>query len=166
MTIALAHALRGDIQGGAKEAGVERRAVLLIAFHGVLLVVLGMLVGLPFANAITSHSGPEAERAWRVAHTSLITAGTLYIAVAAIAHHLVVSNAGAAFVTWSLAVSAYAFAFAFIVGPIVGARGLEPTGPPLNILIFAIFVVGLLAAFISLVVVLGGLVAAARRASS
>ncbi len=144
---------------------MEHKSVLRIAFHGILLVVLGMLVGLPFANAITSHSGPEAERAWRVARTSLITAGTLYVAVAAIAHHLAVSHAAAAFVTWSLVVSAYAFAFAFVVGPLVGARGLEPTGPPLNILIFAIFVVGLLAAFISLVVVLRGLLAAARRPS-
>lgn len=145
---------------------MERKSALLIAFHGVLLVVLGMLVGLPFANAITSYSGPEAERAWRVAHTSLITAGTLYIAVAAIAHHLVVSHGASAFVTWSLIVSTYAFAFAFVIGPIVGARGLEPTGSPLNVLIFAIFVVGLLAAFISLVVVLRGLLAAARGSSS
>ena len=144
---------------------MDRRSVLLMAFHGVLLVVVGMLAGLPFANAVTSHSGPEAERAWRVAHTSLVTAGTLYIAVAAIAHHLVVSNAAAAFVTRSFVVSAYAFAFAFVVGPAVGARGLEPTGPPLNVLIFGIFVVGLLAAFISLVLVLRGLLAAVRRPS-
>ena len=148
------------------EGQVARRSILLIAFHGVLLVVLGMLVGLPFANAITSHSGPEAERAWRVAHASLVTAGTLYIAIAAIAHHLILPRPAAAFVTWSFVLSAYAFAFAFVVGPVVGARGLEPTGPPLNVLVFVILVPALLASLISVVLVLWGLFAALRREPS
>ena len=39
---------------------MARRSALQIAFHGILMVVLGMLVGLPFADAITSHSGPKS----------------------------------------------------------------------------------------------------------
>ena len=145
---------------------MARRSVLQIAFHGVLLVVLGMLVGLPFADAITAHSGPEAERAWRVAHTSLVTAGTLYVAVAAIAHHLILPGRAAAFVTWSFVVSAYTFSFVFVVGPVVGARGLEPSGPPFNILIFAVLVGSLLVFFLSVVIVLWGLFVSLRRGSS
>ena len=145
---------------------MKRRAVLLIALHGMLLIALGMLVGIPFANAITGEAGSEIQRAWRVAHTSLITSGTLYVAVAAVGQHPVLSSVAAAFITRSLVLSAYAFAFAFVVGPIVGARGLEPTGPPLHILIFAIFVIGLLALFVSLVLVLLGLVRAIRQDAS
>ncbi len=145
---------------------MTRRSALQVAFHGILLVVLGMFVGLPFADAITSHSGPEVERAWRVAHASLVTAGTLYIAIAAIAHHLILPRPAAAFVPWSFGLSAYAFAFAFVVGPVVGARGLEPTGPPLNVLVFVILLTSLLAFFISVVLVLWGLFAALRRGSS
>ena len=131
-----------------------------------MLVALGMLVGLPFADAITAHSGPEVERAWRVAHASLVTAGTLYVAIAAIAHHLILPSRAAAFVTWSFVLSAYAFAFVFVVGPVVGARGLEPTGPPLNVLIFAVLVPSLLALSLSVLIVLWGLFAALRRGSS
>ena len=145
---------------------MARRSVLQLAFHGVMLVILGMLVGLPFANAITAHSGPEVERAWRVAHTSLVTAGTLYVAIAAIAHHLILPRRAAAFVTWSLVLSAYGFAFAFVVGPVVGARGLEPTGPPLDVLIFGVLLASLLASFLSVLIVLWGLFAALRRGSS
>ncbi len=145
---------------------MTRRSVLQLAFHGVMLVALGMLVGLPFADAITAHSGPEVERAWRVAHTSLVTAGTLYVVIAAIAHHLILPRRAAAFVTWSFVLSAYGFAFAFVVGPVVGARGLEPTGPPLNVLVFVILVPALLASLISVVLVLWGLFAALRRGSS
>ncbi len=145
---------------------MARKFVIQIAFHGVLLVVLGMLVGLPFADAITAQSGPEIERAWRVAHTSLVTAGTLYVAIAAIAHHLMLPGRAAAFVTWSFVLSAYAFSFALVVGPVVGARGLEPTGPPLNVLIFALFVASLLLSFFSVVIVLWGLFVSLRRESS
>ena len=145
---------------------MPRRAVLLIAFHGVLLVVLGMLVGIPFAESITAHSGPEVERAWRVAHTSLVTAGTLYVAVAAVAHYLALPARAATFVTWSLVLSTYAFAFAFVVGPIVGARGLEPSGPAVNVLIFFVFLASLSAAFVSAMVVLWGLFVAIRRGES
>lgn len=144
---------------------MTRRSVLRIALHGVLLVVLGMLVGLPFASAIISQAGPEVERAWRVAHTSLVGAGTLYVAVAAISHHLILSPRAAAFVSWAFVLSAYAFAFAVVVGPAVGARGLEPTGPPLNFITFALFVVSLLASSVAVVIVLWGLLAALRRGS-
>jgi hypothetical protein len=143
---------------------MTRRSVLQIAFHGTLLVVLGMLVGLPFANAITGGSGPEVVRAWRVAHTSLVTAGTLYLAVAAVGHHLVLSSRAANAITGSLVLSAYVSAFAFVVGPAVGARGLEPTGPVLHVLIFAILAAALLAIFVSALLVLRGLYAAMRRA--
>ncbi len=145
---------------------MARRFVLQLAFHGVMLVVLGMLVGLPFANAITAHSGPEVERAWRVAHTSLVTAGTLYVAIEAIAQKMILPSREAELVTWSFVLSAYAFAFVFVVGPLVGARGLEPTGPPLDVLIFGVLLASLLAFFLSVLIVLWGLFAALRRGSS
>lgn len=141
---------------------MARQSVLRIAFHGVLLVLLGMLVGLPFAEAITSDAGPDTERAWRVAHTSLVAAGTLYIAISAIAHYLTLPDRITVFVSWALVLSAYAFVFAFVVGPIVGARGLEPTGPALNVFIFGVFVASLLTTFLSVLVVLWGLFTAMR----
>ena len=145
---------------------MARRSVLQLAFHGVMLVVLGMLVGLPFADAITAHSGAELERAWRVSHTSLVTVGILYVAIAAIAHHLILPRLAAAFVTWSFVLSAYAFAFVFVVGPVVGARGLERTGPPLHVLIFAVLLASLLASLLSVLIVLWGLLGALRRDGS
>jgi hypothetical protein len=128
--------------------------VLALVFHGFLLVFLGMLVGLPFQQAIVSHAGPEAERAWRVAHTSLVLGGVLYLALAAVAHHLILSRRAAAFSVASLVFAAYAFAFGFVVGPAVGARGLEPVGPPLHVAIFAVFAVALLLALAALAMLL------------
>lgn len=145
---------------------MTRRMILQLVFPGLLLVVLGMLTGLPFHDAITSHSGPEAERAWRVAHTSLVGGGALYLAIAAVAHHFVLPRRAAVFVVWSLVFAAYAFAFGFVVGPAVGARGLEPVGPPLHVIVFATLAAGLLFAFVASVVLLWGAYAALRAAGA
>jgi hypothetical protein len=127
-----------------------------LVFHGLLLVLLRMLVGFPFQQAIVSDAGPEAERAWRVAHTSLVLGGVLYLALAAVAHHLILPRRAALFVVGSLLFAAYAFAIGFVVGPAVGARGLEPVGPALHVAIFAVFAVGLLLALAAVVVLLWG----------
>ena len=141
---------------------MTRKSVLLIAFHGVLLVILGMVTGLPFQQAITADWGPEAARAWRVSHTSLLGVGTLYIALSAIASHLVLAPGTAAFATRGLVISAYALAFAFVVGPAIGARGLEPAGPPLHLLVFVLFGAALGLAFVALSIVLWGIWQAVR----
>lgn len=63
----------------------------------------------------------------------------------------------------SLVFAAYAFAFGFVLGPAVGARGLEPVGSGLHILIFATFAAALLLAFLAMGVVLWGALVALRR---
>lgn len=143
---------------------MTRRMALQLAFHGLLLVVLGMLVGFSFHYAITEHSGPESERAWRVAHTSLVGAGALYVALAGIASQLSLPRGAAAFAVWSLVVAAYTFAFGFVVGPAVGARGLEPVGPPFHVLVFAVLAVGILLLFVASFVLLWGAWSALRAA--
>ena len=142
---------------------MTQRQIPQLVFHGLLLVLVGMLAGLPFQHAITSDWGAETARAWRVAHTSLIMVGILYIAIAAIGHHLVLAHVAARFATWSFVVAAYGFVLAFIVGPSIGARGLEPTGPVSNILIFVIFVISILLAFLAVGVIAWGAFSALSR---
>ena len=142
---------------------MTHRSVLRIAFHGVLLIAIGMLVGLPFASSITGDSGPEMQRAWRVAHTSLVGIGVLYVAIAAIAQHLVLSPRAAGFVTWAVMLSLYPFILAFVIGPFFDARGLEATGPFMNALVFGLFAVTLPALFVATLTVLWGLYAAMKR---
>ena len=142
---------------------MTQRMVLQLVFHGLLLVVLGMLIGFAFHHAITEHSGPDAERAWRVAHTSLVGGGALYLAVAAVAGHLVLPPRAAAFAVWTLLFAAYAFAFGFVVGPAVGARGLEPVGPPLHVVVFGVLAVALVLLLAGMFVLLWGAWSGLRR---
>jgi vacuolar-type H+-ATPase subunit I/STV1 len=141
---------------------MTRRMIVRVVFHGALLVVLGMLVGFAFHRAITEGSGADVQRAWRVAHTSLVGGGALYLAFAAVAQYLVLSPQAARLAVWSLVVAAYAFAFGFVVGPAVGARGLEATGPPLHVLVFAALATGLFLLLLAACVILWGSYAALR----
>lgn len=132
------------------------REVRQLVFLGFLLLFLGLVAGLPFHDAITASRGPDAVRAWRVAHTSLVGLGALYLAIAAVADHLVLGRRAAALAVRGLVLTAYASVFAFILGPAVGARGLEPVGRPLNVLVFVAFAVAILASFVAIAVCLRG----------
>jgi len=133
-----------------------------LVFHGLLLIVLGMLVGFAFHSAITEHAGPDAERAWRVAHTSLVGLGALYLALAGVGHHIVLSRPAAVFSMASLLFAAYASIVGFVVGPAIGARGLEPVGPPLHVLIFGALAVALTLLLVAMFVLLAGAFMALR----
>jgi hypothetical protein len=135
---------------------------LQLVFHGFLMLVVGMLVGFGFHWAITEGAGSDAEHGWRVAHTSLVGLGTLYLAVAAVSDQLVLSRQAAAFSVGSLVVAAWASIFAFVVGPAVGARGLEPVGPPLHIVVFTVLLAAILLSLAATCVLLVGAFSALR----
>ena len=48
--------------------------------------------------------------------------------------------------------TAYVFPLALILGASVGARGLEPAGPPLHVLVFALFAVSITALFVAVAI--------------
>lgn len=112
-----------------------------LVFHGAVVLLLGLLTGLPLGAAITDGWGEEAIRAWRVAHTGLVGGGVALIAIGGAARHVRLGPRAAAWLVWLLVGSIYAGVFALGLGPILGVRGLEPTPPPANILAFTANVV-------------------------
>jgi hypothetical protein len=142
---------------------MSRRTVLELVFYGVFLMVLGMLVGLPFREAIVA-SDPELARAWRVAHTSLVTGGTFYLALAAVGHHIVLSRRADVFVSRAFVFAAWGFSLGFVVGPAIGARGLEPVGSAPHLFIFGVFVAALGLVLVAMVLLLRGAWTALRAA--
>jgi hypothetical protein len=124
----------------------HRQAGLLV-FHGALLLLVGNLTGIPFAGAIQDGWGPDAVRAWRVAHTSLVMGGLLYVAMGAARAHISLSPGAAAALVGTLIATAYVFTFALILGASIGARGLSGEGPVLHGLVFGLFAFSVLALF-------------------
>jgi len=81
----------------------------LLALHGAVLLLLGLLCGLP---AVSEELAGLQPTAWRAAHGALLLAGVWLLATSALLPSLVLPPRQQRALTWSLLVMAYAFATA------------------------------------------------------
>ncbi len=113
-----------------------------LLFHGSIVLVIGLLSGVPYGIAINQQKNDEVVRAWKLAHSALSLGATTMVAIAAVLSSLTVDPV----VQWLLAVvfiiSGYGFCFALILEPFVEDRGLAWTGRASNKVVFVGNVVG------------------------
>ena len=100
-----------------------------LIFHASMVLLLGLLCGIPYAKVINRDGEEVKLRAWRVAHLALPIGAILMLAIAAVmTQFLVATN-----VKWAMAIafiiSGYGFCFALILAPFVGHRGISSKGP-------------------------------------
>jgi uncharacterized protein (DUF697 family) len=105
--------------------GIPARYLL---FHGSIVLLVGLLCGMPYGIAITRKHGDEVIRAWKLAHGSLSLGGTTMMAMAAILSFLKVSGVIQWLLAAALITSGYGFCFALTLESFVGDRGLSWTG--------------------------------------
>ncbi len=126
-----------------------------MAFHGIAVIVLGLLAGIPYALVVTGQMAGE-ERAWRMAHGEGIQNGLLVLAVAGVAGLLALDEKKARLCAWSLVAAAYANVVASVIGASTGTRGLELALPVANVVVFALFIVAIVGVFTGLYVAARG----------
>jgi hypothetical protein len=143
-----------------------RRAQLRILFHGLVILLVGLLCGFPYGRAIRLQWGEEAVRAWRLAHFGLVVAGLWLMVVAGVSHLLVLTTRTIALLLYSLLTSAYGVTIATLIEAVGGVRGLEPASPGLNVVAFLFNVIGAVAALVWIAVMILGTVVALRQADS
>ncbi len=100
-----------------------------LAFHGSIVLLIGLLCGAPYARAIKADAVAHTVNAWRVAHASLPIGGTMMFAVAALLSSLAVVTPVKWAIAVTLIVSSYAFCFSLPLAAMVGHRGLGSGGP-------------------------------------
>lgn len=125
-----------------------------LLFHGVVVLLVGLLTGIPYGKAILKNTNERLIEAWRVAHTSLPMGAILMLVTA-------VSLSGlniAMNLQWIIAIffilSGYAFVGALTVGPLVGQRGLSSKGPFAAKLVHAGMMVGAITSLLGTVALL------------
>jgi hypothetical protein len=94
-----------------------------LAFHGAIVLLIGLLCGAPFGKAIKRGDDYVAAR-WRVAHVSLPIGATLMFAVAALLPGYAAPMVCKWLITWGLIVSSYAFCVSLPIAGLTGHRGL------------------------------------------
>lgn len=99
-----------------------------LIFHGAIVLLFGLLLGAPYANAIKREAAAHIVNSWRVAHLSLPIGATLMLATAAVLPML----SAPAWMLWLIAValivSAYGFCVSTPLAAISGQRGLSSEG--------------------------------------
>jgi hypothetical protein len=145
---------------------VSERNQIRLVLHGAIVLFVALLFGFPFGAALGAGWGDESVRAWRVAHSGVAAVGLTLIAIGAARPQLVLGQHGASWLVWSLAASAYAFTLALLLRGIAGVRGFQPTGSPLNLVVFACNVVGVLGSLIGMMLTVRGAFAALRRSAA
>ena len=139
-----------------------KRAQRQILLHGLIVLLVGVLCGVPYGQALTHGWGAEAVRAWRLAHFSLVFGGVWLLAVAGVSHLLVLGRRGARILVVSAVTSGYAFMLALIVAAMAGVRGIEATGPAANLVAFAGNTVASVSSVVWVVVSISGAIKALR----
>jgi len=125
-----------------------------LVFHSAVVLLAGLLVGVPYGRAVRRNAPDQVIRAWRLAHGTLTLGPTLGLAIAGVLSSL---NAGAlveSWIVWSWVVSNYGFCFSLPLAAIVGQRGHTFDKPVSNRLVFVGNIVGLGASSVGTVALL------------
>jgi len=100
-----------------------------LMFHAVIMLLAGLMAGIPYGKAINKNTNQRLIEAWRVAHAALPIGATLLLVISVSFASLTVAIS----LKWAISilfiVSAYGFMLALLVGPVVGYRGLSSKGP-------------------------------------
>lgn len=138
------------------------RTASFLVMHGVIVVLLGLLVGFPYASAITEGWGAEAERAWRTAHLEGVLNGMLVIVLGAATPHLRLTSSQERWLRLGALATGYGNVLAAALAAASGERGLAPGGPLANWVVYALFLAGVVGVLAALWIALRGAVRALR----
>jgi hypothetical protein len=142
---------------------MEQRAQLRILFHGAIILLIGMLLGIPYAFAITDNWGDEAVHAWRVAHVGIAAAGLLLLIVGAVFEPLELTPQARQRLVQAILLSGYGFTVSLPLAAMAGVRGLEPGGPFFNWVVVAANTLGAGGGFVATWLMIRGYHAALQR---
>lgn len=95
-----------------------------LAFHGTIVLLIGLLCGYPYGLAINKKD-EELARAWKLAHGSLVLGGTMSLAIAACMSVIQMTELYKNIVSISFIISGYSFSVSLLLEPIWKVRGLK-----------------------------------------
>jgi hypothetical protein len=125
-----------------------------LVFNSALVLLAGLLVGVPYGRAVHRNAPEQVVRAWRLAHDTLTLGPTLGLAIAAVLSSLSVDAPIKSWLAWAWVVSNYGFCFSLPLAAMVGQRGHTLEEPLSNQLVFVGNMVGLGASSVGTAVLL------------
>lgn len=131
---------------------------LRLIFHGAVVLLVGLLCGLP----TTLEASNDSERFWHTAHEALIMMGIWMLAMSSVRSALVLPRREATMLVWCLLAMGYGFMVALVMGGLLGVSPFKPGGTVASFTAFVAAIIGILGAILSALVTLRGAHAAAH----
>ena len=125
-----------------------------LVFNSALVLLAGLIVGVPYGRAVHRKAPDDVIRAWRLAHDTLTVGPTLALAIAAVLSSLGAGAPIKSWIAWMWAMSNYGFCVSLPLAAMVGQRGRTLEKPLSNQLVFAGNMVGLGASSVGTVLLL------------
>ena len=135
------------------------RVRLRLILHGGIILLAGLLCGLP--TAVESLQG-DAVRLWHTAHEALIMMGVWMLASTAVVPLVTLPEVEARWLPRCLVAMGYGFLVALILGSAVGVSPFSPGHTPLSMLAFVAAVVGIAGAIFGALLTIRGAAASLR----
>jgi hypothetical protein len=107
-----------------------------LLFNAVIVLLVGLLAGIPYGIAINQKKSEHIVSAWRLAHASLSVGATTMFAISAVLTHLLVGVATKWLIVAAFVTSGYGFCFALPIAAWVGHRGLSWSTPTSNKIVY------------------------------
>lgn len=125
-----------------------------LMFHAVIILLAGLLAGIPYGRSILKKTNEHLIEAWKVAHAALPVGAILMLVLSVSFSDLNV----AANLKWVISIffiiSGYGFMVALLLGPVVGHRGLTSRGPLAAKLVYSGNLLGAITSLLGTVVLL------------
>ncbi|MBC8107205.1 MAG: hypothetical protein H7Z14_11495 [Anaerolineae bacterium] len=125
-----------------------------LVFHSAVVLLAGLLVGVPYGRAVRRNESDLVLRSWRLAHDTLTLGPTLGLAIAAVLSSLAVGAPIKSWIAWTWIVSNYGFCCSLPLAAVTCQRGHTMNRPLSNQLAFAGNMIGLGASSVGAVVLL------------
>lgn len=129
---------------------------LRLIFHGAVVLLVGLLSGLPTVIEVSDGS----VRFWHTAHEALIMMGVWMLAASSVRPALALDTREASAFMWALLAMGYGFMTALVIGGVIGSSPFVPGGTPATFIAFLAAVIGILGAVVATAVTLMGVRAA------
>jgi hypothetical protein len=134
--------------------------VIHSAVHGAVILMVGLVSGLPFARAIRSDHRVVA---WRVVHSGGCMGGVMLLAVAGILKLVALPPWAVTLLIALLIAGTYLLVIGMVIGALTGDRGINAGGSPWNRTVHWLYGIGTVLALGGAILLLAGLALAAIR---
>jgi hypothetical protein len=102
-------------------------SVRLVCLHGTVVLMAGLLSGLPYWLTIILGKSGEPRRAWRLAHIALTPTGIMMMVIGLLLPVVSLPDHLTAILVWSIVISGYSFVWALVGGAFLKRRALLPS---------------------------------------